>query len=142
MNRKAVAKELLVLAKELVGIDFPTQDAYDKYMKEHPDADRSNHKVVETKKDAPAKKEPAKKSKPLPREEREQIENTVRDHLSGTGRETTKENMQSMFRTPKGKKLTDEQFGEIWDDLVKDGYLKKSGSGYRWNDEGTFDKAD
>ena len=45
MDRTAVAKELLVLAKDLVGMEFPTQDALDKYLKEHPDADRSNHSV-------------------------------------------------------------------------------------------------
>ena len=37
---------LLKLARELLAMDFPTQDAMDKYLKEHPDADRSNHKVV------------------------------------------------------------------------------------------------
>lgn len=26
-------------------IDFPTQDAYDKYMEDHPDADKTNHRV-------------------------------------------------------------------------------------------------
>jgi hypothetical protein len=44
----------------LIAMDFPTQDAYDKYMKEHPDADKSKHTVKETQKE-PAKKEPAKK---------------------------------------------------------------------------------
>jgi predicted RNA-binding Zn-ribbon protein involved in translation (DUF1610 family) len=50
------------VARELVAIEFPTQDAYDKYMKDHPDADKSNHRVVEQ------KKEPAKKDKSKPRE--------------------------------------------------------------------------
>ena len=31
-----------------VAIEFPTQDAYDKYMKEHPDADKSLHIVKKT----------------------------------------------------------------------------------------------
>jgi hypothetical protein len=31
--------------------EFPTQKALDEYLKEHPDADKSNHKVVESKKD-------------------------------------------------------------------------------------------
>jgi len=62
MNRELVAKELLSIARELVAIEFPTQDAYDKYMKDHPDADKSNHRVVEQ------KKEPAKKDKSKPRE--------------------------------------------------------------------------
>jgi hypothetical protein len=50
MNRVAVAKELVAIARELQAIEFPTQDAYDKYMKEHPDADKSLHEVVEKKK--------------------------------------------------------------------------------------------
>lgn len=54
MNRMVVASELLRIAKDLLAIEFPTQDAMDKYLKEHPDADRSNHKVVPTKKEAPA----------------------------------------------------------------------------------------
>ena len=62
MNRKAVARELLAMARELVGMEFPTQDAMDKYLKEHPDADKSNHRVVETKKEGPAKKETTKPS--------------------------------------------------------------------------------
>ena len=56
-----VAKELLFLAKEMVGIDFPTQDAYDKYMKDHPDADKTNHRVVKTPEKAPAKKDETSK---------------------------------------------------------------------------------
>lgn len=40
-----IAKQLLFLARELVGYDFPSQESFDKYMKEHPDADRSNHTV-------------------------------------------------------------------------------------------------
>lgn len=46
MNRTAFARELLALARELMGMDFPTQEALDKYLKDHPDADRSKHRVV------------------------------------------------------------------------------------------------
>lgn len=61
MGNELVAQELVRVAKELMAIDFPTKAEYDKYLKDHPDADRSNHRVVETKK-APAKKEEPKKS--------------------------------------------------------------------------------
>jgi hypothetical protein len=64
MDNRKIASQLLVMAKEVLGMDFPTQDAMDKYMKDHPDADRSNHKVVETKKDEPAKKDEGKKDAP------------------------------------------------------------------------------
>ena len=57
MNKIAVAKELLAIARELQAIEFPTQDAYDKYMKDHPDADKSNHSVKKTQEKAPAKRE-------------------------------------------------------------------------------------
>ena len=45
MNKIAVAKELMAIARELQATDFPSQDALDKYLKDHPDADKSNHKV-------------------------------------------------------------------------------------------------
>ena len=59
-NRPAVARELLAIARNLMAMEFPTQDAYDKYMKEHPDADKSLHRVVETKKEPVKKEEPKK----------------------------------------------------------------------------------
>jgi len=49
MNRIAVAQRLVKLARELMAIEFPTQEAFDKYMKEHPEGDRNNHSVVKTK---------------------------------------------------------------------------------------------
>jgi hypothetical protein len=45
-SKKMVAGELLKIARAVMAMDFPTQDAFDKYMKDHPDANRSNHKVV------------------------------------------------------------------------------------------------
>ena len=42
-----IAGELLRMAKDILSMDFPTQDALDKYLKDHPDANRSNHKVVQ-----------------------------------------------------------------------------------------------
>ena len=46
MNKALVAKELLAIARELVAMEFPTEEAMDKYLKDHPGADKSNHKVV------------------------------------------------------------------------------------------------
>lgn len=57
MDNTSIVRELLRMAKELVAIEFPTQDAMDKYLKEHPDADKSNHRVVETKKEPIQKKQ-------------------------------------------------------------------------------------
>ena len=59
--------------------EFPTQDALDKYLKEHPDADRANHKVVE-KKDRPAG---GKKDEVTPKRDRELSQSLY--ELSGGG---------------------------------------------------------
>jgi hypothetical protein len=59
----SIVSGLKEIARELVAIEFPTQDAYDKYMKEHPDADRSKHKVEE-KKEEPKKEESPKQLTP------------------------------------------------------------------------------
>lgn len=68
MNKIKAAKELLKLARELLAVEFPTQDAMDTYLKEHPDADRSNHSVK--KQDKPAGKSwwPFGKKKQAPAE--------------------------------------------------------------------------
>jgi predicted RNA-binding Zn-ribbon protein involved in translation (DUF1610 family) len=50
-------REEVAADSSLTAMEFPNQDAMDKYLKDHPDADRSRHKVVKTKKEAPAKKE-------------------------------------------------------------------------------------
>lgn len=60
---KKVARHLLFMAKEFIGIDFPNQDAMDKYLKEHPDADRTNHRVVKMEK-GPAKEDESKGERP------------------------------------------------------------------------------
>lgn len=45
MNKKLVAEELLKVAKTLLSMEFPSQDALDEYLKEHPGADKSHHTV-------------------------------------------------------------------------------------------------
>lgn len=46
MDKTAVAMELVRVAELLSARDFPSKGAMDKYLKEHPGADRSNHRVV------------------------------------------------------------------------------------------------
>lgn len=72
-NKSRIASALVKIAKELMGMDFPTQDAMDKYMKDHPDANRSNHKVVKT----PEKKEPAKKESPKKESEKKDVSKKI-----------------------------------------------------------------
>lgn len=43
MNRIAV--ELLKVAREVLSMEFPTDEAMKKYLDEHPDADKSLHHV-------------------------------------------------------------------------------------------------
>ena len=45
MNRVKVAQEILKLAREFVGVEFPSQFAMDWYLKLHPGADKSLHWV-------------------------------------------------------------------------------------------------
>jgi hypothetical protein len=45
MDRMKVARELVLAARELVGMEFRTQDALNKYLKDHPKADKSKHSV-------------------------------------------------------------------------------------------------
>jgi hypothetical protein len=82
-KKSAVASQLLFLAKEVIGMDFPTQDAMDKYLREHPDADKTNHRVVETEKAAPAKEAPkaAPKAAPKPKAKAKEIEGDARDFI-------------------------------------------------------------
>lgn len=40
-----ITQELIKIAKEIKGMEFPTQEALNLYLKEHPLADRSNHSV-------------------------------------------------------------------------------------------------
>jgi len=47
MDRVFVAAELLKVAKDLTAFEFPSQAALDAYMKDHPGADKSKHKVKE-----------------------------------------------------------------------------------------------
>lgn len=63
MNRILVARELVALAKSLMAIEFDSQEAYDKYMKSHPDADKSNHSVKRQEKKSPAKNDSGAKGK-------------------------------------------------------------------------------
>jgi hypothetical protein len=48
MDNKKIASDLIKVAQKLLAIEFDSQDAFDKYMKEHPDADKSNHSVKKT----------------------------------------------------------------------------------------------
>jgi hypothetical protein len=46
MDQKMIARQLLRLAREVLSFEFPTKEALDKYLSDHPGADRSNHSVA------------------------------------------------------------------------------------------------
>jgi hypothetical protein len=56
---KDIAKHMVALARDIMATEFPSQEALDKYLHEHPDADRSNHSVKEQGPKAPKKEDPA-----------------------------------------------------------------------------------
>lgn len=123
MNRIAVAKEIVKLAKELMAIEFDTEAEKKKYQQEH-DV-RPGTKLT-------VKKNKGTKSQTPERTPSQHAENTIRDHLSGTGRATTKENMMALLKHG-GHKLTDDQFSQVWDSLVEDQFLVKTPGGqYTW----------
>lgn len=47
--RTRIARDLLSMAKEMVGFEFPSKDAMDDYLKSHPKADKSRHWVKDGK---------------------------------------------------------------------------------------------
>jgi hypothetical protein len=57
MNKRLLAKELVKVALTLVSTEFDSQEALDKYLKEHPDADKSLHSVKKQEKPAEKKEE-------------------------------------------------------------------------------------
>jgi len=93
MNRIAVAREILAVAKELMAIEFPTQDAFDKYMKEHPDANKSNHKVVEKKEENKSPKKTTKK------DVWRDVYETMKKHPSGKTPEQKRKEMDEALKT-------------------------------------------
>jgi hypothetical protein len=121
MNRIVIASEILKIAKELMAIEFDTEAEKKKYQQEHdvrPGTKLTVKKDKGTKSPTPAPTQHA--------------ENAIRDHLSGTGRVTTKDNMKSLLQQG-GHKLTDENFSKVWDSLVEDKYLVKThGDNYTW----------
>jgi predicted HTH transcriptional regulator len=55
------------------------------------------------------------------------VENEIRDHLSGKDRTTTKKLMSNLVKTDK------KTFEKAWKNLVDDGYLIDAGGGkYKW----------
>jgi len=94
MDNRKLSKELLFVAKSLLGTDFPSQEAFDKYMKDHPKANRSNHKVVKDPKDETPDEveERMKKEKgPAYRTQEQRMEDAKPKHGPAQGDKTDEE---------------------------------------------------
>ena len=61
MDNIKAAKELLRMARELTAYAFPTQNALEKYLKEHPGANRNDHRVEQFVGEKPSDREPSLK---------------------------------------------------------------------------------
>jgi len=81
MDRKLVAEELVLAARELVGMEFPTEDALKKYLKDHPKAEKSKHSV----KKPSGKSAPAGKTTGVSKEHSGAFKKTV-DKMTKKGR--------------------------------------------------------
>ena len=132
MNR--IATELLMIAREVLSIDFPTQDAYNKYLKEHPAADRSNHRVVEMKRVESDKGEEFKKKI---REKNKIIEERlvqrgekIKDKLVECGLFSKQDVLSAMDKVIADKKLDNNGIYNILDVLDKSKVLNRAGGNF------------
>ena len=93
MNRRAAEYHIRRIANSILAMEFPTQDAFDKYMDEHPDADPRHHRVVQQQTQAPAKQEKPTEKKDVPKEKAPE----------------QKQAPEKGAPAPKGKYFTDEE---------------------------------
>jgi hypothetical protein len=119
MTRKQLAHELKVLAKELVSFEFPSKDALEKYLKEHPEADKSLHSV-EPKEEKPAKPEekPTKEpTKPTDKPAEKPTEKPAEEHPKI---KKLKESPPPEIKTPEEEKTYKEKVSQYKVEIVGD----------------------
>jgi hypothetical protein len=110
MNK--VACELLKIAKSLISVDFATKDQMDKYLKDHPGANKSNHKVVENKGKHVQKVSPQKSFKTDDLDKSKKIQKLLRESDSnGWGEE------EHFKKVMKG---IEDEFGKLPNDVQKE----------------------
>lgn len=63
MNKKLIANEIIKVANLLMSTEFHTEKALSDYLKKHPGADKSNHKVKKLTKRDQKKEDEAKKKR-------------------------------------------------------------------------------
>lgn len=60
------------------------------------------------------------------------IENSIRDHLSGTSRITNPKLLFSVLKDELGNALKKSMFDKVWKSLIKDKFLIATKGGYKW----------
>jgi hypothetical protein len=132
----------VALAKVLVGMEFPTEDALDKYLDLHPDADRSKHTVKKEEKE-PAKKDegeaehkpvgkPHKKT-PIRRNTLEKVKNVMK----ANGLEGEEDEMGELagFKKTLGQRVPEKDIGKYFvrnaQKLKKDFIANMDASNYK-----------
>ena len=105
MDRRLIAREIEAIARELVGFEFPTKDALEKYLKDTPGADKSLHTVKPTE-NKPAKPEEKPADKPSKSEEKPAEKKTKPEEKPATPEQKPAED-------PKIKKMKDEPPADV-----------------------------
>lgn len=123
MNQRLIARELRAIARDLLAFEFPNKEELKKYLKEHPDADKSLHTVKPTE-EKPAKPEekpaekPAEKTKEKPTEKTtEKPTEKPEEHPKIT---KLKETPPSDIKTPEEKKAYNEKVSQYKVEIVGD----------------------
>lgn len=124
MDRKAVARELLAMAKELIGMEFPTQKALDRYLREHPDADRGLHRV---KRGLPGKWEKVKEM--MPKVTKGQKEKAEKRYQEIAEKAKSEEKAKKFIKLEIDTPVTDWSDADLkdWVDTFKDGAMWRGG---------------
>ena len=104
MNKLMLAKQIIKIAKQLVGIQFATKQQMQKYLKDHPGADKRNHSV----------KKEQKKEKKVQREEQKEKDEPLYEY-----------NIKKYLSDPKTSQKTLERIWEksvenVWKNIEKD----------------------
>jgi hypothetical protein len=140
MNERKVARGLLVLARELIGLEFDTKKQMDDYKREHT-VRRDTKMTVKPE----GKKEPAKKTNKTRDKSREDLERALsedisthlRDSLTHTNRVVTEDQMYEEYNKAVNSRghmgVTRNFFKKVWDEEVGEyGGLEKVEGGYKW----------
>jgi hypothetical protein len=117
MDRQLIARELRAIARELVGFEFPSKDALEKYLKEHPDADRRLHTVKQSEEKPAKPEEKPTEKKPAEKPEGKPTEKPADEHPKI---KKLKESPPPDIKSPEEKKIYTEKVSQYQVEIVGD----------------------